>query len=122
MSVSGTDPYSRGAGAATDATLRVAVASGSSGPTGADYTDRSGTIATGALSQVVAAANSSRRHLSFQNVSDTVMWINDTAVANADQPSIKITPGSYYEPFCPPLGRISVICATAGKAFVCKEG
>lgn len=92
-------------------------------PQGGSTTDRSGTITAGGTAQQAAAANTSRRWLFFQNVSDEVMWIDFGAEAVADQPSIKVAAGSAYENpphFCP-TGAVSVIGATTGKAFTCKE-
>ncbi len=92
------------------------------GAAGAAYVDRSGTITAGGASQQVAAANPSRRYLVFQNHSDTDMWLNFGAAANAGQPSVKISAnGGAYEPLVAPLGTINVIGATTGKAFTCKE-
>jgi len=87
-------------------------------------TNRSGTITAGGSDQQIAASNSSRHFFFFQNVSDTDMWINFGAVANADQPSILVKPngsmridGSFL-----PSGAVHVFCATTGKSFTCKEG
>ena len=88
----------------------------------ADFTDRSGTITAGGTSQQVAAANTSRRYLVFQNHSDTDMWLNFGTAAVATQPSVKIIAnGGYYEPLVAPLGTVNVLCATTGKAYTCKE-
>lgn len=88
----------------------------------ADFTDRSGTITTGATSQQVAAANTARRYLVFQNHSDTDMWVNFGVAAVATQPSIKLVAnGGAYEPLVPPIGTVNVICASSGKAYTCKE-
>lgn len=86
-------------------------------------TDRSGTIAAGGVSQVVANANNDRAFLFFQNVSDTTMWINFGATANTDQPSIKVLPDATFvtDRFVP-TSSVNVICATTGKAYTCKEG
>jgi hypothetical protein len=90
-------------------------------------TDRSGTIATGGTSQLVAPDNSSvgeRTYLLFQNVSDTDMWINSGGVATAGAGSIKIVAGSGFtwDAGFVPTGILHVLCATGGKAFTCKEG
>lgn len=85
--------------------------------------DRSGTLTAGGTAQDIVAANKNRQWLLFQNVSNEDMWLNFGAVAVAGQPSIKIVAGGSYENpphFCP-TGRISVIGATTGKAFTCKE-
>jgi hypothetical protein len=88
---------------------------------GVTFTDRSGTITLGATAQDVAVANTNRQYLMFQNHSDTDMWINEVITAVAAQPSIKIAAGTTYEPRVAPKGKISVLCATTGKAFTCKE-
>lgn len=91
-------------------------------PPGLAFTDRSGAITAGGTAQwAVVSPNLNRRYFVFQNHSDTDMWINEDTVAVAGQPSIKVAAGGYYEPLVPPLGKISVICATTGKQFTCKE-
>ena len=91
-------------------------------PPGLLFTDRSGTITAGGAAQwAVPSSNLSRRYFVFQNHSDTDMWINENIAAVATQPSIKVAAGGYYEPLVPPVGKISVFCATTGKAFTCKE-
>lgn len=86
----------------------------------ANFTDNSGSITLGATAQTVAAANARRSYFFFLNISDTDMWLNFGATAVADQPSIKILAGGFYEPLVVPLNLVSVICATTGKKFVCK--
>jgi len=86
-------------------------------------TDRSGTITTGGAAQTVVARRSGRKFFLFQNISDTDMWINFGTTAVADSPSIKIVAGGAYEfpsHFCSTQS-VSVICATTGKKFTCKE-
>jgi hypothetical protein len=88
------------------------------------FTNRSGSITTGATAQAVCAANAKRRFLLFQNISAEDMWINfDGTTAVADQPSILLptkTSMIWDGPFVP-NGAISVIAATTGSKFVCKE-
>lgn len=89
------------------------------------FTDHSGEIDTGSTAQEVMDANSSRAYLLFENVSDTDMWIDFGTDAVADQPSIKIAPDGSYElaePGFVSTQALSVLCASAGKKFVCKEG
>jgi len=89
---------------------------------GYTFVDRSGTITSGTVSQVVAAAATGRSYLLFTNDSDTDMWLNFGVAAVALQPSIKIAAnGGFYEPLSAPAQSINVICATTGKTFVCKE-
>lgn len=88
---------------------------------GGAFTDRSGTITLGGTSQQAAAANTSRRYLIFQNISDTTMWLNFGTAAVATQPSIQIVAGGNYEPLVAPTQAVNVLCATTGKAYACKE-
>ena len=82
---------------------------------------KSGTVTTGGTAQQVSAANASRKGFSFQNNSDTDMWLSELATAVASQPSIKIAAGAYYEfPYAFP-GALSLICATTGKTFTARE-
>ena len=82
----------------------------------------SGTIATNAVAQdVYTAAQAPQHMLLFQNVSDTDMTIEFDGPAVVDK-GILVKAGLAYQN--PPnvifSGRLSVICATAGKKFVCK--
>lgn len=84
-------------------------------------TNKSGSIATGATAQNVAAANDARRGFWFQNVSDTDMWISELGTATATQPCIKVPAGALYEFPVVPNSAISVLCATTGKEFSARE-
>lgn len=87
-------------------------------------TDHSGTVTSGGTAQELMGATAGRRWFFIQNISDTDCWINFGTTAVADQPSMKIVAGGAYENpphFCP-VGTISIIGATTGKKFVCKEG
>lgn len=88
------------------------------------YTNRSGTIAAGGVSQVLMAANAGRKGFVIQNPSNEIesLWINFTAAANVGQPSIELTPGSSF----PYYGAVSteainVLAATLGHAYIAKE-
>lgn len=87
-------------------------------------TDRSGTIAAGATAQTAAAALTTRRYLLIENLSTTEdLWFNFGTTAVASQPSILLAAGKSWENpphFCP-TGLVSVIAATTGHAFTCKE-
>ena len=78
------------------------------------YADRSGT--TDATSQIIMTAENYKIRAGwfFQNISDTVMYINFTSAASAAGQSIRS--GS----FCT-QERISLYCAVIGKKFVAKE-
>lgn len=83
--------------------------------------DRSGTIATGGTSQLVAAANTRRKSLDFQNISDTDMWITETlAAAEADTPGCwKLSAGEVWA--AGTNRAVYVVCATTGKKFTALE-
>lgn len=78
-------------------------------------------ITAGGTSQTLFAANASRRHFFFQNISDSAMWLNPNGTAAADAPSIYVPAGASYEPFVAPTTAISVFCATTGKKFTAWE-
>ena len=60
-------------------------------------------------------------YLLFQNVSDTAMTIDFGVAAVADT-GILIPAGTAWEPPSGYIfdGKLSVLCATTGKKFVCK--
>lgn len=99
--------------------------SGNDFSAGGTLTNRSGTITAGGTAQQVMAANSSRKYLLFQNVSDTAMWIDFGATAVADSPSV-LVPASggavVQEGTFVSTQSVSVFCATTGKKFTAKEG
>ena len=81
--------------------------------------DRGGSITTGGTSQVVAAANATRKALLFQNTSDTDMWVNEHGSAAAVGTGWKVGPGVGV-----PIStnkQVSVFCATTGKTFAATE-
>lgn len=88
-------------------------------------TDGGGTITTGGTSQVIFAANESRRSFEFQNTSDAVMYLDfGQAATNTLTKSFTIQPGGYYghPTNFPYTTSITVLCATTGKTFVAKQG
>lgn len=91
-------------------------------------TDRSGVIDTGSVSQTVMEANTSRKYMFFQNVSDANMWVNfdDDAAIVVDEDtvgSILLAPRAAWEMRGPVFSAsLNVICATEGAAFTAKEG
>jgi len=104
--------------------IPVRVVSGSSlAPATAVFANKSGTIATGGLAQVLAAANSARVGLFIQNNSTGDLWISSIGTAAAAQPSLWLPPGSYYE--FPqggvPATAVSIYGATTGQAFSARE-
>jgi len=87
--------------------------------------DGGGTITTGGTSQVIFAANESRRSFEFQNTSDTVMYLDfGQAATSTGTKSFVIQPGGYYgHPVnFPYTTSITVLCATTGKTYVAKQG
>ena len=87
-------------------------------------TDRSTTITAGGTAQdVYTKADQPKNGFEFYNTSDTVMyldWDRDATSANGVPVAAG---GSYYMPGpggVIPSGRMSVLCATTGKTFVCK--
>ncbi len=97
-----------------------------SGPRGASntvYTNRSGSLAAGATSQVLAAENRERRYLFIQNISDETMWINFGVAAVQDQPSVQLTAGASLtiDGGVISTQAVNIIGTTAGKKFVAKE-
>lgn len=95
----------------------------SSVPATGAFINRSGSITAGGTRQAVAAALVGRKYFLFQNVSDTVMWINFGTDAIADSPSIYIPPlgGFVLEGSAVSAERIDVICATTAKKYTAKE-
>ena len=92
--------------------------------TSAKTVDRSSSIAAGGTAQdVYTAAQRPRLGLEFYNTSDTVMYL-DFDVAATTSRGIPVAAGqAYYRPGqdgVVPTGRLSVLCATTGKTFVCK--
>lgn len=83
--------------------------------------DYSGSITAGGTAQdVYSDAAAPQNFVNFQNTSDTAMWIRFGKTAVADK-GIYIPAGGYWEPpvgFIP-SGRMSVLCATTGKKFLC---
>lgn len=89
-----------------------------------DLFDRSGTITSGGDAQDAVGNNDSRRYLIFQNVSDTDMWVRFGHDAEADSPSLLVAAAAtmIFQGGYVPTGRLSVLCASTGKAFTCAEG
>lgn len=99
---------------------------GSSGGTVAgSYTNRSGTITTGGVSQTLMAANASRKAWTVQNRSTGNLYINFTAAASASATggSIELQPGDAYSEAGDFVSTeaITILGATTGQAFTAKE-
>lgn len=112
---------------ATTPSQRLAVNSdGSVNISGArgTFTDGSNDITSADTSQQVFAANTSRKYLLVQNVSDTDMWINFGTAAVKDQPSVllRASGGAFIaEANFVPTGTVNIICGSSGKAFTAKQ-
>jgi len=89
----------------------------------ANIFNRSGTVATGGVAQVLMAANPQRAGFWIQNNSAGDLWIRADGTAAAVQPSLRIPPNSLYEnpDACVPVTAISIFGATTGQTFTCQE-
>lgn len=87
-------------------------------------TDKSGTIAAGAVSQVLAAALATRRYIFVQNISGDKLWIDFGVAAVQDTPSIPLDPGDAFvmETNFISNQSVNIIGPTTGQKFVAKEG
>ncbi len=84
-------------------------------------TNRSGTITTGGTAQQLAPANTARKSLTIQNISDIDLWVNEIGGAAAIDAvgSYKIIAG---QAFSVATNRaISIVGATAGKKWTATE-
>lgn len=86
-----------------------------------EETGHSGTVTAGGASQQLMAANASRMGWSFQNQSTENLFVRVNAAATADQNSLLIAPGAYYEAPNRTVLQINVIGATTGDAFYARE-
>lgn len=79
--------------------------------------NRGGVTVAGAKD--VAAANDSRRGLTFQNTSDVEMWLTETNVDAASGVGYKIKPSEAVN--VSTNMRVSVWCGTVGKTYAATE-
>lgn len=82
-------------------------------------TDRSGSVTTGGTAQLIAAVNTARRGLTFQNTSDTEMRITESGSAATPTTGYLVTPGGRVN--ISTNRAISMFCATTGKTFAATE-
>ncbi len=84
---------------------------------------RSGTITAGGTAQQLMPANTSRRGFAIQNQSTGDLYVNSIGTAAADQSSLKIAAGDYYETSTQHvgIGAVSIIGATTGQVFYARE-
>lgn len=87
------------------------------------YTDKSGTITSGGVAQTLMASNTSRNGFLLQNLSSGDLWISSLGTAAANQPSLWLPAGAYYEPPLNgvPTAAISIFGATTSQAFAARE-
>lgn len=84
-------------------------------------TDKSGSITTGGTAQALAAANTSRKSLTGQNISSGDLWINEigsTAAADTAA-SYKVPASASFE--IRTNRAISIVGATTGQKFSATE-
>lgn len=84
-------------------------------------TSRSGSIATGGTAQDLAAANTSRKSLTGQNISAGDLWINEnggTAAADSTDAYRVIAGGTFK---ISTNEKISIVGATTGQKFTATE-
>lgn len=79
--------------------------------------DRSGVTVAGAKD--VAVANDTRRALTFQNTSDTDMWLCESGAVAAVGTGYKLAAGQAAN--VSTSNRVSVYCASAGKTYSATE-
>lgn len=85
--------------------------------------DHSGTITTGGTAQALCPANPARGYLLVENLSTGDLWVNFGITAVVSQPSIKIVAGGslVQEDDFVDTESVSIVGATTGQAFTCKE-
>lgn len=88
--------------------------------------NRSGTIAAANVAQQAMAASISRTYLACQNpiAATTTLFVNIDGAAGATNGSFELAPGGSvtWQAQFVPTGAVSVMSATAGARFVCREG
>jgi hypothetical protein len=90
----------------------------------AHYEDRSGAIAAGGVSQLLAEENPARRSLLIQNVSVDALWINFDVPAVQAAPSFRLAAGAFFTMEAPNFvdtSVVNVIGPNAGAAFAARE-
>jgi len=85
--------------------------------------NRAGSIATGNTAQLVMSANTDRRWLFFQNLSDTDMYLGiGYAPTTSNGMFIAKSSGNVRFEVFVPTDAIYVLCSAASKVFSCLEG
>jgi hypothetical protein len=92
---------------------------------GDTFTDRSGTITIGGVSQSLAPDRKDRTYLFFQNLSGSELWVNFGAapIASAAAGSIRVPAYAAFslEGNFVSTEAIAIFGAITGQAFTCKE-
>lgn len=80
-------------------------------------------MVAGATAQTILLENAGRRLFFFQNVSAEDIWVNFGVVAVADAPSIKVPTMTslVFSGSAVPGDFVSIIAATTGSKYTCKE-
>lgn len=82
-------------------------------------TDRSGSVTTGGTAQLIAAVNTNRRGLTFQNTSDTEMRVTENGSAATATTGYLVASGGRIS--VSTNRAISMFCAATGKTFAATE-
>jgi len=95
-------------------------------PTRAVGTDRSGATASASVAQDLMAANADRSGWLIQNQSSANLYVRskgaaDGTAATADNHSLIVPPGGYYEPPKVTPHALSILGAASGQAFFAEE-
>lgn len=93
---------------------------GGSGGSGT-FIKRSGTIAAAYTSQQVMAANTARKYLFFQNVSDADMYIAFSEAATTSSILVPKNGGAIAWDVFVPTNAVNVLCTIVGKKFTAYE-
>lgn len=83
-------------------------------------TDRSGTIATGGTAQPLAPALNGR-YFTFQNISDTVMYISESGVNATAGPGSYLIPANGGSFSTISQNALSVFCSTSAKGYTATD-
>jgi hypothetical protein len=101
-------------------TLLTQILAASGGGSGT-YTDRSLAIASGGVSETLAAALATRIHILIQNPSSEIesIFVNFTDDATSTGDSVELAPGAYQ--IFSTTEAVKVLAATTGHKVIAKE-
>lgn len=86
-----------------------------------EATNRSGSVTTGGTSQVLMAANASRQSFSVQNTGSYPLYVKVNAAAVADNTSLLIPAGGYFESPNRTVLAVNIIGPITGQTFFAQE-